>query len=142
MPASKSLLTVKTDTKEEESEILTELLTRLQYSPASVTPDECPDFEIVLSGNLIGVEITKYYADYTKNGSKTQQKISEWKKFAEGLKTKLSAINPEFDYLYSSIHFHNNERNYKKIQTDKHFVTIQYPTERLKIKHIEHFVLP
>jgi hypothetical protein len=133
MPASKILLNIKTDTKEEETEILTELLTRLQYSPAFVTSFERPDFEIELNGNLIGVEITKFYSDYTKKGSRTQQKISEWEKFAEQLKVRLSELNPEYDYLYASVHFHNRKVDYKELLTANYF---NESTEVIKSAHL------
>jgi hypothetical protein len=121
MPASKILLTIKTDSKEEETEVLTAFLTRLQYSPTSITPTESPDFEILLNESAIGIEITKYYSDFTKKGSKTQQKISEWKNFAEKLKAKLSAINTEFNYLYASIRFLNDGVNYKELLSNGYF---------------------
>jgi hypothetical protein len=121
MPASKILLTINADTKEEETEIVSQLLNRLQYSPASVTPSECPDFEIELHEKLIGVEVTKYYSDYSIKGSKTQQRISEWKKFAENLKTKLSTIKSDFIFLYGSINFHNNNVNYRDLLKDDYF---------------------
>src|SRR5258708_27647752 len=105
MPASEILLTIKTDTKEEEQEILSSFLTRLQYSPISIEPRERPDFEV----EMIGIEVTKYYADFTRKGSKIQQKISEWKKFAGNLKSKLSAIDSEWTYLYGAIHFHESK---------------------------------
>lgn len=121
MPASEVLLTIKTDTKEEETEILSGLLSRLQYLASTITPRETPDFEIALNGHLIGVEITKYYSDYTRKGSKAQQTISEWKKFSEHLKSKLVELNPEYAYLYGAIHFKSDKVNYKQLLTKVHF---------------------
>jgi hypothetical protein len=37
------------------------------------------------------------------------------------LKAKLSAINTEFNYLYASIHFFNDEINYKELLSDGYF---------------------
>src|SRR5258708_1514146 len=115
MPASEILLTIKTDTKEEETEIIEQLLSRLQYSPTAVIPSERPDFEIELNGKSNGVEVTKYYSDYSKKGSNVQKKISEWKKFAENLKAKLSVIEPNFKFTYGAIHFRKDGVNYRDL---------------------------
>lgn len=78
-----------------------------------MTPSECPDFEIELNEKLIGVEVTKYYSDYTKKGSKTQQKISEWKKFAENLKAKLCALESDFINKYDKEHNYDMSRYFR-----------------------------
>jgi hypothetical protein len=75
MPASKILLTIETNTKREETKILNGFLERLGYTSESITDREQPDFELYLDNKLIGIEITKYYSDYTVEGSKAQQKL-------------------------------------------------------------------
>jgi hypothetical protein len=120
MPASKILLTIKTDSKEEETEIVGGFLTRLQYTPQSVTLHEKPDFEIVLNDKQIGIEVTKYYSDYTLKGSKLQQKLSEWKRFAEKLRSKLLTVDKGYVYLYGSIHFCNEDVNYSELLNDNY----------------------
>src|SRR6266516_4438961 len=108
MPASKILLTIEFDTKKEERKILNGFLERLQYSPKPIIDREQPDFEFIINNKLIGVEITKYYSDSTKEGSKIQQKISAWLSLTKKLKIKLSAVNNDFAYLYGAIHFHSD----------------------------------
>ncbi|MBB3188288.1 hypothetical protein [Microbacter margulisiae] len=121
MPASEILLKIHTDTKEEEREIIEQFLKRLQYSPTSLVTSECPDYEIEIDSKLIGVEITKYYSDFTRKGSMRQKKLSEWKKFVDELKKRLSAVEPAYDYLYGVIHFHNDQVNYRELLNDNYF---------------------
>lgn len=120
MPASKILLTIKTNTKEEELEITRQFLARLKYSPTSIRESEKPDFEVEINEKLIGIEITKYYSDFTKRGSETQRKISEWKKFAENLKAKISSVESNYRYLYGAIHFNDNNFDYKDLLEEKY----------------------
>jgi hypothetical protein len=70
---------------------------------------------------LIGIELTKYYSDFSKKGSKEHQRISEWKKVAKNLKSKLIEINPDFELLYASIHFKDAKLNYNQLLNDKLF---------------------
>src|SRR5437879_16998 len=137
MPASEILLTIKTDTKEEEQEILSNFLTRLQYTPTSIEPREQPDFEVEINGRWIGIELTKYYADFTKRGSKTQQKMGEWKKFAESLKRKLSTVDNEWAYLYGAIHFHKGKFSYGQLLNDDYFVELVQLLKSVEIKRAD-----
>lgn len=121
MPASEILLTIQRDTKAEEEEIIKQFLTRLQYSAINIVTSECPDFEVQIKNDVIGIEVTKYYSDFTKNGSKTQKTISEWKRFAKKLKAKLIRINSKYDFLYGSIHFHKGTNNYQELLSDANF---------------------
>lgn len=102
MPASKILLTIKTDTKEEETEILAAFLTRLQYSPTSITPSESPDFEILLSENLVGIEVTKYYSDFTKKGSKTQRFSKTYFSKSAMMRGKSRLVRQKYIFLRTS----------------------------------------
>lgn len=67
----------QTETKKEEKNIIEQFLVRMQYISVSMTPSECPDFEVKSNGKNIGVEVTKYFSDITRKGSKMQQNISE-----------------------------------------------------------------
>jgi hypothetical protein len=137
MPASEILLTIKTDTKEEEQEILSNFLTRLQYLPTVIDPREQPDFEVEINNRQIGIEVTKYYADFTKRGSKTQQKISEWKKFAESLKSKLSTVDSEWTYLYGAIHFRERKFNYGQLLNENYFDQLAQLIKSVGIKRTD-----
>jgi hypothetical protein len=121
MPASKILLTIHSDSKAEEKEIIEQFLKRLNYSATSLTSSESPDYEIEINNKLIGAEITKFYSDFTSKGSIWQRKISDWKKFAEQLKIKLSSIDSDYIYLYGAIHFHNEQVNYRDLLKDNYF---------------------
>jgi hypothetical protein len=96
-------------------EIITQFLTRLQYTKYSLKASECPDFEIELNDHEIGVEVTKYFADYGKKGSNTQKKISEWKRSSQQLKDRLSEIDSRYNYIYGAIHFRKNVNNHREI---------------------------
>jgi hypothetical protein len=124
MFASKFLLTIKSDTKEEETEIIEGFLARLQYSPTNITPIEQPDFKVELNSKYVGVEITKYFSDFSEHGSKTQRKISEWKGFAEKLKKKMIESNPGYKYLYGAINFYNDNVNYRELLKENFFVEL------------------
>jgi hypothetical protein len=115
MPASAVLLTIQTDTKAQETQIVQEFLTRLQYSPDTFASTESPDFEISIGSKTIGVEVTKYYADFTKSGSKAQGDFSEWIRFARKLKESLQKIDPAFDRLYGAVHFRQGRILYKTL---------------------------
>lgn len=134
MPASEILLTIHTDTKEEEREIIEQFLIRLQYSPTSLITSECPDYELEINNKLIGVEVTKYYSDFTKKGSMRQKKLSEWKKFADDLKKRLSAFEPDYDYLYGAIHFHSDQVNYRELLKESCFNEIVKFIKSAKLK--------
>ena len=121
MPASEILLTIKSDTKEEEREIIIQFLSRLKYSKYTLNSSECPDFEMILDNHNIGVEVTKYYADFGKKGSAKQKKISEWKKFSEMLKRSLREINSQYDFIYGAIHFRTNSFHQKELFNDESF---------------------
>lgn len=125
MPLSEILLEIQTDTKIEEENIIKEFLLRLEYSPTQIISSECPDFEIILEGKTIGVEVTKYYGDTSKNGSKEQAKISEWVKFCKILKEKITNIDSKYQYLCGSIEFHDGFSKYKKLLTDDCFHEIK-----------------
>lgn len=117
MLASEILLTIESDTKKEEENILRGFITRLEYNNYTVVSSECPDFELHLKGNCIGVEVTKYYSDYSKSGSKTHQKIVEWKRYAEKFKEILEKIDSSYNYLYGAIHFLSKNNSYKSLFT-------------------------
>ena len=137
MPASRIFLTVETNTKREEKTILGGFLQRLQYSPNSITQREQPDFELGLNSKLIGVEVTKYFSDYSKHGSKTQRGISEWVAFAKKLKDKLCSIRIDLTYLYGSIYFHNDSTNYAELLRDKSWTELSRLVESISLKHEE-----
>jgi hypothetical protein len=121
MPASKILLTIHSDTKAEEKEIIEQFLKRLNYSATSLTSSESPDYEIEIDNKLIGAEITKFYSDFTGKGSIWQRRISDWEKFAERFKNKLTSIDSDYIYLYGAIHFHNEQVNYRGLLKDDCF---------------------
>lgn len=121
IPASNILFQLNFNTKDEEQEILSGFLARLEYKPDNLKSTEKPDFEFQYKNNLIGVEVTKYYPDFSKNGSNSHQRIVEWKKVAEKLKLKLSKINPKFEYLYASIHFKKVKFKYNQLLNDELF---------------------
>lgn len=121
MAVSEILLKIHTNTKIEEKEIVQQFLQRLEYLPTTINASECPDYEIEINSKLIGIEITKYYSDFTKNGSTRQRKLSEWKKFSEELNKKLSNMDPNYEYLYGAIHFRNDKVNYRELLEDKYF---------------------
>jgi hypothetical protein len=137
LPPSEIFLSLKTETKEEEIEILNELLIRLEYSPTKIISNECPDFEIELFEKLIGVEVTKYFSDFTKKGSKSQKNLSEWKRFAEQLKTKLSAIESNLIYLYGAIHFHDKRVNYRELLNHDYINELVNLIESVGLKRTE-----
>ena len=109
MVASEILLHTKTDTKEEELDILNGFLERLQYNQVTKTPRESPDFELIIGNTPIGVEIKKYYSDYSHKGSKSQQKLSEWVRFSKELKSNLQRNNQDFNSIYGAIHFKKSD---------------------------------
>lgn len=76
------LLNIHSDTKIEEREIIEQFLQRLQYSNYELKEQERPDFAASIDANKIGIEITKYYSDFSKKGSKMQKNLMEWKNFA------------------------------------------------------------
>lgn len=107
------LFTIHTDTKVEEKEIIEGLLQRLQYINFECEEQERPDFSVKLEGLKIGVEITKYYSDFTSKGSQMQRKYMQWKNFAQELKKIFEEKHPKFTNIYSSIHFKEKDPNYK-----------------------------
>lgn len=121
IPASNILFQLNFNTKDEEQEILLGFLARLEYKPENLKSTEKPDFEFQYKNNLIGVEVTKYYPDFSKNGSKEHQRIVEWKKVAQNLKLKLNKINPQFECIYASIHFKEVKFKYNQLLNDKFF---------------------
>ncbi|MDR3714781.1 MAG: hypothetical protein P4L51_18350 [Puia sp.] len=121
MPASEILLTIQSDTKEEEREIIIQFLSRLQYSKYTLNDFECPDFDMKLNNRDIGVEVTKYYTDFGKKGSAKQKKISEWKKFSEELKANLGRINSQNDFVYGAIHFCVNSVRHRELLNNAPF---------------------
>ncbi len=130
-PVSNILFQLNFNTKEEEEEILSGFLARLEYKPEYLQSSEKPDFEFQYKDKLIGVELTKYYSDFSKKGSKIHQRISEWKKVAKGIKSKLIEINPDFKHLYASIHFKDVKFKYNQLLKDKLF------NELLKLINID-----
>src|SRR5690606_29257415 len=61
----------------------------------------------------IGIEITKYYSDFSKKGSKMQKNLIEWKSFAISLKQKLEATDQELSKVYGAVHFKDIKFDFK-----------------------------
>lgn len=141
------LFNIHTDTKVEELEILKGFLQRLQFFDFQYKEQERPDISLDVAGLKIGVEITKYYADFTTKGSRMQRKFMHWKKFAQKLKNTIEENYNEFSNIYASIHFKENEPNYELllnsdylkeiIKSLKIFQNSEYNKATLKLSHDE-----
>ncbi len=114
-------INIHTDTKIEEREIIEQFLQRLQYSNYELKEQESPDFETSIDTKKIGIEITKYYSDFSTKGSKMQQNLMEWKKFATSLKQKIETTNIEFSNVYGAVHFKEAVWDFNVLLTDDYY---------------------
>lgn len=119
MPASEVFFSVETNTKKEEQNIIEDVLLRLQYANFELTSYEQPDFSAMILGQKVGIEVTKYYCDFGKKGSKTQKKISEWINIAKSIRELLVNENPKYENLYGAIHFQEGFKQYKDLLNTK-----------------------
>ena len=118
---SNFLFTIHTDTKLEEREIIESFLQRLQYSKYELKEQERPDFTATIDTDKIGVEITKYYSDFSKKGSKMQKHFIDWKKIASSLKQKIESTNKEFSKVYAAVHFKEATFNFKTLLNEDYY---------------------
>lgn len=114
-------ISVHTDTKIEEREIIEQFLQRLQYSNYELIEQERPDFSASIDTKKIGIEITKFYSDFTKKGSKMQKNLIEWKNFAMSLKQKIATLNKEFSNVFGAIHFKEVKFDFKILLSNDYY---------------------
>lgn len=107
------LFNIHTDTKVEECEIIGGFLQRLQYSTYELDEQERPDFTAKIDNVKVGIEITKYYSDFSKKGSKMQKHFIDWKNFALSLKKKIEITNKEYSKVYAAVHFKEPKLDFK-----------------------------
>lgn len=74
---------IEFNNKVEEEKIIKGVLDRLSLDYKTLTSREKPDYEINFNSGLIGVEITKFYSDENKKGSKSYKNLVELKKSYE-----------------------------------------------------------
>lgn len=118
------LFTIHTDTKIEEREIIAGFLQRLQYSKYGLEEQERPDFAATIDTVKVGIEITKYYSDFSKKGSKMQKHFIDWKKFALSLKQKIESTNKEYSKVYAALHFKEVKFDFKLLLTNDYYAEL------------------
>jgi len=131
-PKSKSLKTIlaskglydDSSGKAKEKMVILEFLRRLQLGNCHIVDNERPDFLLNFSSNerqvSVGVELTYYYADNTKRGSRQAEFQRQWKKFAKSLRERLDNEGGRYPYLYGAVHFHNSRFDlFKHVDGDK-----------------------
>jgi hypothetical protein len=118
------LFTIHTDTKKEECEIIEGFLQRLQYSKYDIKEQERPDFIATIDSIKVGIEITKYYSDFSKKGSKMQKHFIDWKNFALSLKQKIESTNKEFTNVYAALHFKNVKFDFTLLLSNDYYAEL------------------
>lgn len=118
------LFTIHTDTKAEEREIIEGFLQRLQYSKYEIKEQERPDFVATINSVKVGIEITKYYSDFSKKGSKMQKHFIDWKNFALSLKQKIESTKKEYSNVYAAIHFKDVNFEFKLLLTNDYYAEL------------------
>jgi hypothetical protein len=118
---SNFFINIHTDTKLEEREIIEQFLQRLQYSDYVLNEQERPDFKASIDTKSIGIEITKYYSDFSKKGSKMQKNLIEWKNFALSLKQKIETTNNELSNIYGAVHFKDVKFDFKILLSNDYY---------------------
>lgn len=114
-------INIHTDTKIEEREIIEQFLQRLQYQNYELEERERPDFTASIDASSIGIEITKYYSDFSKKGSKMQKNLIEWKNFALSLKQRIETTNYELSSVYGAVHFKDEKFDFKTLLSHDYY---------------------
>ncbi|MBI5870979.1 MAG: hypothetical protein HZB44_08540 [Actinobacteria bacterium] len=94
--------------KDHETEVLQQFLSRLQIRYRNIEKRECPDFFIHCEDTsakiVIGCEITDYYWD-GKAGSTEAQFLHQWKALAKSLRHGLDERGGKERFIYGAVHF-------------------------------------
>lgn len=104
---------------DEERDILEQFLLRLNLKYEELNKTEKPDFIIEFDGKKFGFEITKYYSDKTKKGSKSFKFLNNWISFMQELRNVLNKQDEKYKYYYGAIFFKNELNSIDNLDKNK-----------------------